>query len=60
MPCHQVAAQPPVTASPVYACHGNMSSAPGPCPACGQPMQPLSHYVLAGGEQVAVPASARA
>jgi hypothetical protein len=43
MPPSPVAARPAAPASgPVYACHGSMSSFPGPCPTCGQPMQPVS------------------
>jgi hypothetical protein len=26
---------------PMYACHGSMSSFPGPCPTCGEPMRPV-------------------
>jgi hypothetical protein len=39
-----LAAAPPAAAASgsAYACHGNMSSSPGPCPACGQPMRPVS------------------
>lgn len=43
MPLLQAAAQPAAAASgPAYSCHGNMSSSPGACPTCGQPMQPVT------------------